>query len=118
MRLLTCLLLLCSLLLQHTLAADCFGIKGVVNGDNEWRLWDLRQRMCARLQTRASLYVAYGVNAGFSLERYNSGGKKGFPNCWAATENIINQCARGSGKQASGNWNYGGENYQYNAWAS
>ena len=90
MKLLSFVLIPCTLL-QCALAADCSGQKWIVK-DNEWRLWDMRERMCGNkdcgYQQDCSLasatYLAYGANTGFGLKRWKSDGKKGFGNCWVS----------------------------------
>ncbi|KAF5575070.1 hypothetical protein FPCIR_13329 [Fusarium pseudocircinatum] len=43
------------------------------------------------------------ITVNVELSRKNTGGKKGFKDCWDATENIINQCVKGT-HQLSGTW--------------
>ncbi|KAK2484608.1 hypothetical protein H9L39_02588 [Fusarium oxysporum f. sp. albedinis] len=57
------------------------------------------------------------ITVNVELSRKNTGGKKGFKDCWDATENIINQCVKGS-HQLSGTWEYNGQLYQVNGYYS
>ncbi|KAF4333639.1 hypothetical protein FBEOM_12539 [Fusarium beomiforme] len=114
-----------TLFASSTLAADCFG--NSYKGLNDWRdaYWDARQKMCSNSDcayqqecTTTGSKTLQGlakVTVKVSLSRKNTGGKKGFKDCWDATENIINQCVRDQ-SQLSGTWEYNGQLYQMNGW--
>ncbi|KAF4336882.1 hypothetical protein FBEOM_9262 [Fusarium beomiforme] len=110
------------------LAADCFG-----NG-NEYitrfisAYWGAREKMCSNsacayqqdctVYNSATAYLGYNAVVTVELKRKNTGGKKGFKDCWDATEDIINQCPKGSSQQLSGSWEANGQLYQINGYYS
>ncbi|KAF5617059.1 uncharacterized protein FTJAE_12816 [Fusarium tjaetaba] len=105
------------------LAADCFGNGNKDIGKFITAYWDARERMCSNsgctyqeaCTTSGSFTVkGLGVDTILNVEmkRKNTGGKKGFKDCWDATEDIINQCPKGGSKQLSGSWEANGQLYQ------
>ncbi|KAF5581809.1 hypothetical protein FPCIR_9917 [Fusarium pseudocircinatum] len=106
-----------------TLAADCSGNGNKDVGKFITAYWDARERMCSNsgctyqepCTTSGSFTVkGLGVDTILNVEmkRKNTGGKKGFKDCWDATEDIINQCPKGGSKQLSGTWEANGQLYQ------
>ncbi|KAI5459225.1 hypothetical protein BGZ63DRAFT_447760 [Mariannaea sp. PMI_226] len=109
------------ILVSSALAADCFGNK--VSGLSNWAeaYWDARQKMCGNedcaYQQQCTTYSSKSTGSGtvsVSLTRKYTGSKKGFPDCWDATDNrdIINQCVNNESK-LSGDWTYNGQLYQF-----
>ncbi|KAF5665733.1 hypothetical protein FCIRC_10437 [Fusarium circinatum] len=105
------------------LAADCSGNGNKDVGKFITAYWDARERMCSNsgctyqeaCTTSGSFTVkGLGVDTILNVEmkRKNTGGKKGFKDCWDATEDIINQCPKGGSKQLSGTWEANGQLYQ------
>ncbi|KAH7260884.1 uncharacterized protein BKA55DRAFT_735146 [Fusarium redolens] len=90
-----------ALLATSALAADCFG---------------LHHQGCTTRGSKSIKGLAT-ITVNVELSRKNTGGKKGFKDCWDATENIINQCVKGS-HQLSGTWEYNGQLYQVNGYYS
>ncbi|KAJ0137585.1 Uncharacterized protein HZ326_19432 [Fusarium oxysporum f. sp. albedinis] len=118
-----------ALFATSALAADCFGNRqdGMCIERFEQAYWDARQKMCSNSDctyqqgctTRGSKTIKglASITVNVELSRKNTGGKKGFKDCWDATENIINQCVKGS-HQLSGTWEYNGQLYQVNGYYS
>ncbi|GJN69990.1 hypothetical protein VFPFJ_09679 [Purpureocillium lilacinum] len=52
------------------------------------------------------------------LTRKNWDGHKGFKDCWAATEQMINQCVKTKKGSWASTWNYAGQFYQFDFWQS
>ncbi|KAF5571702.1 hypothetical protein FPHYL_236 [Fusarium phyllophilum] len=102
-----------ALFATSALAADCFGNRQDGIEKFEQAYWDARQKMCSNSDctyqqgctTRGSktLKGIASITVNVELSRKNTGGKKGFKDCWDATENIINQCVKGT-HQLSGTW--------------
>ncbi|KAF5564998.1 hypothetical protein FNAPI_1883 [Fusarium napiforme] len=112
-----------AVLATSALAADCFGNGNKDVGRFITAYWDARERMCSNsgctyqeaCTTSGSFTVkGLGVDTILNVEmkRKNTGGKKGFKDCWDATEDIINQCPKGGSKQLSGSWEANGQLYQ------
>ncbi|KAF5538140.1 hypothetical protein FNAPI_11228 [Fusarium napiforme] len=116
-----------ALFATSALAADCFGNRQDGIEKFEQAYWDARQKMCSNSDctyqqgctTRGSktLKGLASITVNVELSRKNTGGKKGFKDCWDATENIINQCVKGT-HQLSGTWEYDGQLYQVNGYYS
>ncbi|RGP74501.1 hypothetical protein FLONG3_6060 [Fusarium longipes] len=116
-----------TLLASSALAADCFGNRQDGISQFQDAYWDARSKMCGNTgcgyqqscttQGSKTLQGLAKITVNVSLSRKNTGDKKGFKDCWDATENIINQCVRGS-QQMSGTWEANGQLYQFNAWYS
>ncbi|PNP86021.1 hypothetical protein FNYG_01077 [Fusarium nygamai] len=116
-----------ALFATSALAADCFGNRQDGIEKFEQAYWDARQKMCSNSDctyqqgctTRGSktLRGIASITVNVELSRKNTGGKKGFKDCWDATENIINQCVKGT-HQLSGTWEYDGQLYQVNGYYS
>ncbi|KAF4429407.1 hypothetical protein FACUT_9150 [Fusarium acutatum] len=116
-----------ALFATSALAADCFGNRQDGIEKFEQAYWDARQKMCSNSDctyqqgctTRGSktLKGIASITVNVELSRKNTGGKKGFKDCWDATENIINQCVKGT-HQLSGTWEYNGQLYQVNGYYS
>ncbi|KAF5580390.1 hypothetical protein FPANT_9346 [Fusarium pseudoanthophilum] len=116
-----------ALFATSALAADCFGNRQDGIEKFEQAYWDARQKMCSNSDctyqqgctTRGSktLKGIASITVNVELSRKNTGGKKGFKDCWDATENIINQCVKGT-HQLSGTWEYDGQLYQVNGYYS
>ncbi|KAF5242187.1 hypothetical protein FANTH_8819 [Fusarium anthophilum] len=118
-----------SVLATSALAADCSGNGNKDVGKFITAYWDARERMCSNsgctyqeaCTTSGSFTVkGLGVDTILNVEmkRKNTGGKKGFKDCWDATEDIINQCPKGGSKQLSGTWEANGQLYQVNGYFS
>ncbi|XEV01602.1 hypothetical protein FSHL1_006889 [Fusarium sambucinum] len=123
-----------ALFVTSAFSADCLG--GSNNYNDSLRrvrdaFWDARQKMCSNsdcayqqscttqgfavykfesLQKEGPRHFEYGLNV--ALSRKNTGGGKGFKDCWDATENIITQCVDGQQKLV-GTWEYDGQLYQF-----
>ncbi|KAF4948994.1 hypothetical protein FGADI_9279 [Fusarium gaditjirri] len=116
-----------ALFATSALAADCFGNRQDGIEKFEQAYWDARQKMCSNSDctyqqgctTRGSktLKGLASITVNVELSRKNTGGRKGFKDCWDATENIINQCVKGT-HQLSGTWEYNGQLYQVNGYYS
>ncbi|KAL7759412.1 hypothetical protein ACKLNR_009502 [Fusarium oxysporum f. sp. zingiberi] len=116
-----------ALFATSALAADCFGNRQDGIERFEQAYWDARQKMCSNSDctyqqgctTRGSKTIKglASITVNVELSRKNTGGKKGFKDCWDATENIINQCVKGT-HQLSGTWEYNGQLYQVNGYYS
>ncbi|KAF4501503.1 hypothetical protein FAGAP_2296 [Fusarium agapanthi] len=116
-----------ALFASSALAADCFGNSQDGIEKFEQAYWDARQKMCSNSDctyqqsctTRGSktLKGIASITVNVELSRKNTGGKKGFKDCWDATENIINQCVKET-HQLSGTWEYNGQLYQVNGYYS
>ncbi|KAF4448949.1 hypothetical protein F53441_7718 [Fusarium austroafricanum] len=115
-----------TLFATSALAADCFG-----NGYKDLEkfvsaYWDAREKMCSNSAcTYQEACTTYGsktvkgladITVRVELKRKNTGGKKGYKDCWDATENIINQCVKGATHQLSGSWEANGQLYQVNGY--
>ncbi|EWY87933.1 hypothetical protein FOYG_09306 [Fusarium oxysporum NRRL 32931] len=111
------------------LAADCFGNGNKDVGKFITAYWDARERMCSNSGctyqeacTTSGSYTVKGLGVdtilNVEIKRKNTGGKKGFKDCWDATEDIINQCPKGGSKQLSGSWEANGQLYQINGYFS
>ncbi|UNI13281.1 hypothetical protein JDV02_000038 [Purpureocillium takamizusanense] len=107
-----------------TLAADCFGIVNKGLADLADPYWDARYAMChnepnsgcgyqQECSTYASKPLGYGgqMKLQVTLTRKYTSNKKGFKDCWAATEDMINQCVKGQQRYA-GTWSANGQLYQ------
>ncbi|EMT71790.1 hypothetical protein NOF04DRAFT_14097 [Fusarium oxysporum II5] len=116
-----------ALFTTSALAADCFGNRQDGIERFEQAYWDARQKMCSNSDctyqqgctTKGSKTIKglASITVNVELSRKNTGGKKGFKDCWDATENIINQCVKGT-HQLSGTWEYNGQLYQVNGYYS
>ncbi|KAH7400406.1 hypothetical protein BKA64DRAFT_745021 [Cadophora sp. MPI-SDFR-AT-0126] len=96
-----------------TTAAECSGCTG--GGAPESAFWTLRDRMCSTTASHNE-YCDYQQDCDvtidwLTLSRRNRGPHGGFPNCWAATENIITQCRRNG--CALGSWTTSEEFYEF-----
>ncbi|KAH7175248.1 hypothetical protein EDB81DRAFT_874107 [Dactylonectria macrodidyma] len=74
------------------------------------------QQECTTYSSKAIRGLAT-VTVNVAITRKRSGSGQGFKDCWAGTENIINQCIY-SEKKLGGTWVYDGQVYQVNAWFS
>ncbi|KAF5984399.1 hypothetical protein FCOIX_2657 [Fusarium coicis] len=100
-----------ALFATSALAADCFGNRQDGIEKFEQAYWDARQKMCSNSDcayqqgctTRGSktLKGLASITVNVELSRKNTGGKKGFKDCWDATENIINQVTAEGGLNTS-----------------
>ncbi|KAG5751480.1 hypothetical protein H9Q69_013725 [Fusarium xylarioides] len=116
-----------ALFAASALAADCFGNRQDGIERFEQAYWDARQKMCSNSDcayqqdctTKGSKTIKglASITVNVELSRKNTGGKKGFKDCWDGTENIINQCVKGT-HQLSGTWVYDGQLYQMNGYYS
>ncbi|KAI1062464.1 hypothetical protein LB506_006329 [Fusarium annulatum] len=116
-----------ALFATSALAADCFGNSQKGIQDFQDAYWQARQKMCSNSDcayqqgctTKGSKTIKglISLTVTAELSRKNTGGKKGFKDCWDATENIINQCVKGT-NQMSGTWEYDGQLYQFNGYYS
>ncbi|CEI63341.1 hypothetical protein FVEN_g128 [Fusarium venenatum] len=120
-----------ALFATSALAADCLG--GANSNLRKVRdaYWDARQKMCSNSDCAyqqvcttqgfakyvyespkkdSPRFTEYALNV--ALSRKNTGGQKGFKDCWDATENIITQCVDGQDKLV-GTWEYNGQLYQF-----
>ncbi|KAF4426634.1 hypothetical protein F53441_14110 [Fusarium austroafricanum] len=116
-----------ALFATSALAADCFGNSQKGIDQFQQAYWDARSKMCGNSDcgfqqsctTNGSKTIKglISLTVNVELKRKNTGNTKGFKDCWAATENIIVQCVRGSA-QMSGSWEANGQLYQMNGfWA-
>ncbi|GJN69738.1 hypothetical protein PLICBS_003790 [Purpureocillium lilacinum] len=116
-----------STFVASALAADCFGIvnKGLAQMADPY--WDARYAMCHNepntgcgWQKECSTYASKNFGPGgklklqVTLSRKYTGNKKGFKDCWRATEDMINQCVKGQERYVS-TWTYNGQLYQFDA---
>ncbi|RKL08779.1 hypothetical protein BFJ68_g9269 [Fusarium oxysporum] len=112
-----------ALFATSALAADCFGNRQDGIERFEQAYWDARQKMCSNSDctyqqgctTRGSKTIKglASITVNVELSRKNTGGKKGFKDCWDATE----YCVKGT-HQLSGTWEYNGQLYQVNGYYS
>ncbi|QGI83575.1 hypothetical protein CEK25_010304 [Fusarium fujikuroi] len=134
-----------TVLATSALAADCFGNGNKDVGKFITAYWDARERMCSNsgctyqeaCTTSGSFTVkGLGVDTILNVEikRKNTGGKKGFKDCWVrryrvcdsifssdssnSSRDIINQCPKGGSKQLSGSWEANGQLYTVNGYFS
>ncbi|KAG5655105.1 hypothetical protein KAF25_000228 [Fusarium avenaceum] len=109
------------LFISGAFAADCIGTKvsGGISNKHEQAHWQAREKMCSNSDcasqqpcttyaSRTAGALAYSMNV--EIKRKNTAAKQGFADCWAATENIIEQCTRGG--YLSGTWEANGQLYQ------
>ncbi|KAH8586065.1 hypothetical protein B0O99DRAFT_695854 [Bisporella sp. PMI_857] len=97
-------------------AAPAFAATCIGGGDRrpESYYWELRQDMCSNsaCEYQKACTVSHPSVTYMALQRSNYDGKKGFPDCWDATENIITQCIRHSGAPG-GEWRSNGQRYVF-----
>ncbi|KIL86223.1 hypothetical protein FAVG1_10620 [Fusarium avenaceum] len=116
-----------TLFASSAFAATCFGNQQKGIDQFQAAYWDAREKMCGNsacgyqqsCATQGSKTIKGLINltVNVSLDRKNTGSKKGFKDCWAATENIIDHCVRNN-QQMSGTWEANGQLYQMNGWYS
>ncbi|EKJ69751.1 hypothetical protein FPSE_10067 [Fusarium pseudograminearum CS3096] len=108
------------------LAADCSGNSNSRLEEFKEAYWSAREKMCSNsdctYQAACTISTQKSVGSSWAkttvvaeLKRKNTGGKKGFKDCWDATEDIINQCVIGN-HQLSGTWESDGQLYQFNGY--
>ncbi|KAI5460801.1 hypothetical protein BGZ63DRAFT_488881 [Mariannaea sp. PMI_226] len=108
--------------ITSALAADC--VKHTQGSLSAYApaYWSAREQMCgnsacAYQQACATTgtTTVNGVKVTVTLNRWNTGGSKGFKDCWDATENIIDQCVLGQ-ESDEGEWQANGQFYKATAW--
>ncbi|KAF5229248.1 hypothetical protein FAUST_10534 [Fusarium austroamericanum] len=112
--------------IASALAADCSGNSNSRLEEFKEAYWSAREKMCSNsdctYQAACTISAQKSVGSSWAkttvvaeLKRKNTGGKKGFKDCWDATEDIINQCVIGN-HQLSGTWESDGQLYQFNGY--
>ncbi|KAI6762223.1 hypothetical protein HG531_002776 [Fusarium graminearum] len=112
--------------IASALAADCSGNSNSRLEEFKDAYWSAREKMCSNsdctYQAACTISAQKSVGSSWAkttvvaeLKRKNTGGKKGFKDCWDATEDIINQCVIGN-HQLSGTWESDGQLYQFNGY--
>ncbi|CAG1987931.1 unnamed protein product [Fusarium graminearum] len=112
--------------IASALAADCSGNSNSRLEEFKEAYWSAREKMCSNsdctYQAACTINAQKSVGSSWAkttvvaeLKRKNTGGKKGFKDCWDATEDIINQCVIGN-HQLSGTWESDGQLYQFNGY--
>nr|CEG03935.1 unnamed protein product [Fusarium acuminatum CS5907] len=109
-------------------AADCSGDSNDIINEFNFKeaYWSARELMCSNSgctyqeacttsAKRTATLNFTKVSVAVEIKRKNTGGKKGYKDCWDATEEIINQCISGQSKM-SGTWEYNGQLYQVNGY--